>query len=553
MLHVREPTPDWLRCVPMLPTGALVKAVSVQWLSEAKAAKFNINTALRYVNDGLQDVNPDDTDAIREARARDWFNRFIDGTFLNGSTAGIPHWQATNFVSWWNEYYADSQSPQDKELWWRQERVAARIWRDEYRNGPNAAKLGHIRLAICATAVGNNIPVQSAQTAVQYDCVLDYHPYSKYLSLNQRDPLDWQYHSGRWVTMDNQFRAAGYTVRWLFGEAGPYESAATGWRHDRVLDGNVQAYAEWLRWWIQQIKTTHTYQTNRIYGFALFTTGGGSQWQWFETRQPELDALAGILASEWNSNPPPPNPCRGTPRVQYNRAVHVLPSGSTNDRFVQVANAVYPERQTVGFSYDDAMIGDLNSRRAILWDIPLNERAAFLAWRDQHYPGVVVEFREPGPLHGLQLGHIFQYRYVLTSPFDAPRNYGNGKHEGTDYDVIGGQANNTVPVLCTYPGVVDISSDSTGGYGKYVRVRHVKDGFTFFTRYAHLDARYVTVGQQVAAGHHLGEVGATGNANGEHVHLNLEVPVFGLTGYVVDRVVNPEPYMAPGRSTLPLL
>lgn len=307
-IHLQQPVTGWLEAVEKLPAGGLVKSVTVQQLAEARAHHAGVFTFLRYVNDAMQQVNPDDTEETRVNRARAWFNAFVDGTFLNGSTAGIPHWRATDYIGWWNEFYADSQSPAEKELWWKQERTAARVWLDEYRRGPQAAKLGHIRLAICATAVGNDIPWQSAETATLYDCILDYHAYDKYFDGGQRDPLSWQYHCGRWNTMDAQFRAAGYTCKWLFGEAGPYGSAVTGWRHETIFGGDVARYVAAVRTWLREVKTTNAYQTGRVLGFALFTTGGGTLWEWFETRQPELNALADMLKQEWTAVTPPPDP-----------------------------------------------------------------------------------------------------------------------------------------------------------------------------------------------------------------------------------------------------
>ena len=110
MLHVQEPVDNWLQAVAKLPAKALVKATSVQWLSEARATNPGVYSCHRYVNDPLQDVNPDDTDEVRANRARDWFNRFIDDTFLDQQTAGIPHWLGTDFVRWWIEYYANCQT-----------------------------------------------------------------------------------------------------------------------------------------------------------------------------------------------------------------------------------------------------------------------------------------------------------------------------------------------------------------------------------------------------------------------------------------------------------
>lgn len=97
-------------------------------------------------------------------------------------------------------------------------------------------------------------------------------------------------------------------------------------------------------------------------------------------------------------------------------------------------------------------------------------------------------------------------------------------------------------VLATYDGTVERSQDSTGGYGKYIRLQHTRNGSVFYTRYCHLDSRYVSVGQQVKKGDALGEIGNTGFSSAEHIHFNLEVPEYGLSGYIVANVVNPQPY-----------
>lgn len=163
------------------------------------------------------------------------------------------------------------------------------------------------------------------------------------------------------------------------------------------------------------------------------------------------------------------------------------------------------------------------------------------------------------PLVGLKLGYLFEYQYSDNySPFNTPRDYdGDGvyddKHEGLDADVIGGRPDNVVDVLCTYDGVVDRSLDSTGGYGKYIRVQHERNGSIFYTRYCHLDDRFVSVGDYVALGDPVGEVGSTGNVTGEHVHFNLEVPGYGLSGYVVQDVVDPYPYLPSDNMQIPPL
>lgn len=89
---------------------------------------------------------------------------------------------------------------------------------------------------------------------------------------------------------------------------------------------------------------------------------------------------------------------RGQPRVDYGRVVHVLPADATLDDFKKVAEVAYnSDKQTIGFSYDDGGVGDLSSRKVILWNIPVAKRPNFTGFYSQYYPGVVVEFRMTAP------------------------------------------------------------------------------------------------------------------------------------------------------------
>ncbi len=145
----------------------------------------------------------------------------------------------------------------------------------------------------------------------------------------------------------------------------------------------------------------------------------------------------------------------------------------------------------------------------------------------------------PSPLPGLRLAPPFHEPFIVSSPFDAPREY--GKHEGADYVATSQQGNELIH--CGYDGTVDIVAYSATGYGKYIRVKHVRNGGTFYTYYCHLDTQLVAVGNTVKAGDPLGEVGSTGNSTGPHVHITLRVPNYGASGYVVPDVVNPDPYI----------
>lgn len=87
-------------------------------------------------------------------------------------------------------------------------------------------------------------------------------------------------------------------------------------------------------------------------------------------------------------------------------------------------------------------------------------------------------------------------------------------HRGLDI------ANRGAPdVLAADSGTVTISGwpDNTG-YGLRVLVDH-GNGMT--TMYAHLQKVYVTVGQRVARGNAIGQMGSTGRSTGTHLHFEI--------------------------------
>ena len=83
----------------------------------------------------------------------------------------------------------------------------------------------------------------------------------------------------------------------------------------------------------------------------------------------------------------------GEPRVPYKRTVLVVPQVSDREQWLVVAEEAYKERQTVGFSYDDAGIGALADKTAVLYGIGADQQSLFIDWYAQNYPGTKVEFR----------------------------------------------------------------------------------------------------------------------------------------------------------------
>jgi murein DD-endopeptidase MepM/ murein hydrolase activator NlpD len=87
-------------------------------------------------------------------------------------------------------------------------------------------------------------------------------------------------------------------------------------------------------------------------------------------------------------------------------------------------------------------------------------------------------------------------------------------HTGLDFRASTGD-----PVHATADGKV-VSAGWAGGYGRMVEIDH---GNGLSTRYGHLSAINVKVGQSVKIGQVVGEVGSTGRSTGPHLHYETRV------------------------------
>jgi murein DD-endopeptidase MepM/ murein hydrolase activator NlpD len=87
-------------------------------------------------------------------------------------------------------------------------------------------------------------------------------------------------------------------------------------------------------------------------------------------------------------------------------------------------------------------------------------------------------------------------------------------HEGLDLAGAYGS-----PVYTTADGFVTHAGWESG-YGNMVEVRHP---FGLSTRYGHLSAVKVTVGQKVSRGDRIGDMGNTGRSTGTHLHYEVRV------------------------------
>ena len=86
---------------------------------------------------------------------------------------------------------------------------------------------------------------------------------------------------------------------------------------------------------------------------------------------------------------------RGDPRIQYGRTYNALHPSVTLDQAKAILAQVWANGETVGKSFDDAGIGNLDVRVARLWGVPDAERSNYASFYSTYYPGVQVQFSNP--------------------------------------------------------------------------------------------------------------------------------------------------------------
>lgn len=113
---------------------------------------------------------------------------------------------------------------------------------------------------------------------------------------------------------------------------------------------------------------------------------------------------------------------------------------------------------------------------------------------------------------------------VRSDPF-----YGRpAMHSGQDFRGDSGD-----PVRATAAGKV-ITANWSGGYGRLIEIDHGND---LTTRYGHLSAFKVKVGDVVQAGQIIGEIGSTGRSTGPHLHYETRID---------GEAVNPQKFLRAG-------
>ena len=107
----------------------------------------------------------------------------------------------------------------------------------------------------------------------------------------------------------------------------------------------------------------------------------------------------------------------------------------------------------------------------------------------------------------------FKGKQRVTNPFGIPGSWKAGWHIGVD--MVG---DDDKTVLAIADGVVESINAHGSSYGNHIVLKHADNTRSL---YAHLASVKVKKGTKVKAGTAIGVMGATGNASGAHLHLEV--------------------------------
>lgn len=517
--HGQRPVTNWLDAIKILPKNSLVLSVDdVHMLRDAKNVNSQIKTVFRKHADS-QPLTSDLEDAKR--MAREYFDSFIDGTWMQQEL-----WRYVDYIKERNEYVATSQNEAERQLIITWLQAVTTVWNEEYR-GTEKTGGRDIPLVCLSTAIGNDIDVRYARIVTDSGNVISYHNYTHYID-GVRDPEDWRYHSGRWAYMDAEFVKQGIFAKWMSTEGGPYNSVTDGWKSHKVLNGDLNRYIdECVEYQLDHITEWNKNNDNRYLGGVLFTFGNTGAWDQYELNAAEMVEIAKVVKTYEPApvEPPvePPENNLGLPRVQYKRVYYCMPQETTLERWLEVCREAFDNKRTVGFSYDDAGIGALDDKHAIIYDV--TDEQLFVDWYNEHYPGTQLEFRN-APLLPLTVDAFPSTSKRVTQHFgenpDWYKKYGYPGHNGIDL-----AAPMNSPIFAAWGGTVYWASnqrESGGGlsdYGYHVKIAH---GNGLSTLYAHLSNDLtVNVGETVSAGRVVGYSGNTGFSTAPHLHFEIRL------------------------------
>lgn len=212
--------------------------------------------------------------------------------------------------------------------------------------------------------------------------------------------------------------------------------------------------------------------------------------------------------------------CYGTPREQYGRTYYLLPQNSTAEQLKQIAEISHSTLSTIGFSADDAGIGDLENKKVVIvWFTEYSwGKGAIVDFFNTYYPGTQTE-------------HLFLFDTPLTLTYPTTHlpavitQHYSDSHRGLDlrssYSVWSDELVSALDGVVTHVGY----EETLPVYGYQVIIEGLHNNDTITLRYAHLveNGAYVQVGQTVKAGDKIGKPDNTGTSTGDHLHFGVKI------------------------------
>jgi hypothetical protein len=147
----------------------------------------------------------------------------------------------------------------------------------------------------------------------------------------------------------------------------------------------------------------------------------------------------------------------------------------------------------------------------------------------------------------------FQVPFACNTVVTAATFSGHSPQNAVDFQKSGITG---MPVLASAAGTVTrVENEGSVSYGRWIELDH---GGGYRTRYAHLSAQGVSVGQSVALGQQIGKAGATGGVTGPHLHYEqivsgavrkavldgVAVPYYAHTNFTSHNKCGGNPYTA---------
>ena len=182
-----------------------------------------------------------------------------------------------------------------------------------------------------------------------------------------------------------------------------------------------------------------------------------------------------------------------------------------------------PEAEAMGGPFIPASAAELT---------PLTEAANAVALQLRRY-AAARDAAADAPVHRPLVGAM-----RLSSPFGVRTDPFSGEgafHSGMDFASPKG-----TKVFATGAGKITFAGEKSG-YGNLVEIDH---GDGIVSRYGHLSAILVSVGDMVETGGLVGKVGSTGRSTGPHLHFEIRRS---------DKAVDPNPFLKAGKALQAIL